>query len=190
MAAKKVTLKLFIDKRSQQRVLYVEADKEFVDFLLIIFTLSIKAVMRILKDGGGMVGSWQSLYQSFENLSVNYIQDKNKRFLLEPKVERRAILPLLLPNVGSTSRCFYRCLNGMNNINCISYVVDDASTICPLCKHKMDRVVTFIDSPSIINAYSTEEGYVKGTIFFCFVFFFLTYPREVGEGFEFVTTAS
>jgi hypothetical protein len=38
MAATKVSLKLLIEKKSQ-RVLFAEADKEFVDLLFSIFTL-------------------------------------------------------------------------------------------------------------------------------------------------------
>jgi len=145
-------------------VLFAEADKEFVDFLFSIFTLPVGAVTRLLKEaGGGMVGSWQSLYQSIENMNVNYIQpDKDKPFLLEPKVVTPgAKVPLLLPNLGSTFRQLYRCSYPYNNSICISYVTDDNSTICPVCSNKMDQVVTFIDPPRAIRAASSEEGYVK-----------------------------
>jgi hypothetical protein len=165
-----LSLKLFIDKKSERRrVLYAEADKEFVDFLLSILTLPVGAVTRLLKEGGGMIGSWQSLYQSYENLSLTHIQPfKNKRFLLEPKVVvPGAKLPhLLLPNVGSTviSRLF-RCSNGIRNTKCIKYVADDNSTICPTCESKMNQIVEFIDSRSAIRpASSSEDGYVKGTV--------------------------
>jgi hypothetical protein len=40
MAATKVSLKLVVDKKNQ-RVLFAEADKEFVDFLLSIFSLPV-----------------------------------------------------------------------------------------------------------------------------------------------------
>jgi hypothetical protein len=45
----KVSLKLFIDKK-RQRVLFAETDKEFVDFLLSIFTLPVGTVTRLLKE--------------------------------------------------------------------------------------------------------------------------------------------
>jgi len=48
MAATKVSLKLFIDKK-RQRVLYAEADKDFVDFLFSIFTLPLGVVTRLLQ---------------------------------------------------------------------------------------------------------------------------------------------
>ncbi|GLT68755.1 hypothetical protein SLA2020_409600 [Shorea laevis] len=74
----KVSLKLFTDKKSR-RVLFAEANKEFVDFLFSIFTLPVGAVTRLLKEaGGGMAGCLPSLYQSIENMSfnVNDIEEK------------------------------------------------------------------------------------------------------------------
>jgi hypothetical protein len=164
MATTRISLKLFIDKKSQ-RVLYAEADKEFVDFLFSIFTLPVGVVTRLLKEGGGMAGCLPTLYQGIENMSVAYIQpDKDKKFLLQPNVVMPgAKVPLLLPNVGSTFRQLYRCPNQYKYSNCSSYVADDAGTICPKCKCKMDGMVTFIDPTSEIRASSGEEGYVKGT---------------------------
>jgi hypothetical protein len=167
MAATKVSLKLFIDKKSN-RVLYAEADKEFVDFLLSIFTLPVGAVTRLLKEESGMVGSLPSLYQSFENLSVTYIQPgKDKRSLLEPRAFiPGAKVPLLLPNVGSTFRQLYRCPSN-TYVGCLSNnVADDDSTICDSCDSKKDRIATFTDPQGrgATMVFSTsEEGYVKGT---------------------------
>jgi hypothetical protein len=164
MTETNVSLKLFIDKK-RQRVLFAEADKKFVDFLLSIFTLPVGAVTRLLKEGGLVVGSLPSLYRSIKNLSVTYIQpDKNKLFVLEPKVVMPgAELPLLLPNVGSTFRQLYKCPTV--GTSCFFYVAVDSGAICPSCKLKMDRNVRFVDSPSEIGASSTsQEGYVKGLI--------------------------
>ena len=164
MAAKNVSLKLFIDKKGQ-RVLFAEADKKFVDFLLSILTLPVGAVARLLKEGGSVVGSMPSLYQSFKNLSVNYIQpSKSKLFLLEPKVIMPgANVPILLPNVESTFRQLYRCPYSSIYYICSSYVADEENTICPNCKSKMDRNVTYIDPTSAIRS-SSKEGYVKETV--------------------------
>jgi hypothetical protein len=169
MATTKVSLKLFIDKKNR-RVLFAQSDKEFVDFLLSIFTLPVGTVTRLLKEGGSMVGCLPSLYQSIENMSVTHIQpDKNKRFLLEPRVFMPgAKVPLLLPNVGSTFRQLYRCSSTSTAYSsCWSnYVADDDSTICASCKNKEDRIATFTDPQGrgATMVFSTsEEGYVKGT---------------------------
>ncbi|XP_062157121.1 uncharacterized protein LOC133864730 [Alnus glutinosa] len=167
MATTKVSLKLIIDKKGR-RVLFAEADKEFVDFLYSIFTLPVGAVTSLLKEGGGMVGSLPSLYQSIENLSDTRIfqLDKNKRFLLEAMVFMPGAKdPLLLPNVGSTTtfRQFYRCC-ALSYSSCSNYVADDNSTVCPMCKSKMNYLVTFLEPTSAIGESSTsEEYYVKRT---------------------------
>jgi hypothetical protein len=108
MATTEISLKLFMDKKGR-RVLFAEADKKFVDFLLSIFTLPVGVVTRLLKERGGMVGCLPSLYQSIEDMSVTHIKpDKSKSFLLEPKVMLCPKVPLLLPNIGSTFRQLYR----------------------------------------------------------------------------------
>jgi hypothetical protein len=67
MAGTKVSLKLVVDKR-KQRLIFAEADKEFVDFLFSIFNLPVGTVTRLLKEEG-MVGCLPSLYNSIENMS-------------------------------------------------------------------------------------------------------------------------
>jgi hypothetical protein len=165
MATTEISLKLFMDKKGR-RVLFAEADKKFVDFLLSIFTLPVGVVARLLKERGGMVGSLPSLYQSIEDMSVTHIKpDKSKSFLLEPKVMLCPKVPLLLPNIGSTFRQLYRCLNSNTYSTCTNYVTDEDSTICPYCKNKMDQIVTFVDPPGTIRESSTsKDGYVKGTV--------------------------
>jgi hypothetical protein len=166
MATTKVSLKLFIDKK-RQRVLFAEADNEFVDFLLSIFILPVGAVTKLLIEGGGMVGCLPSLYRSYENLSAKHIKtNKIKPFLLEPKVIMPgAKPPLLLPNVTSTFLQLYRCPNQKKYDDiCSSYATADSSTICPRCNSKMDRLVTFVDPPSVFRAsFTRAEGYVKGS---------------------------
>jgi hypothetical protein len=164
MAATKVSLKLMIDKKSQ-RVLFAEADKEFVDFLFSIFTLPVGVVTRLLKDGGGMAGSLPILYQSIENLSATYIQpDKDKCFVLEPKVIMPgAKVPLLLPNLRSTFPQLYGHSGG-DYKSCV-HVTYKQGTYCSSCHAYANRMVTLIDPPRSINASSASgEGYVKGSV--------------------------
>ena len=83
MAATKVSLKLLIDKKGH-RVIYTEAGKEFVDFLITILGLPVGTVITVLRSQG-MVGFLQNLYESIENLSDIYIQpEQNKVSLLKP----------------------------------------------------------------------------------------------------------
>jgi len=162
MAASKVSLKLLIEKKSQ-RVLFAEADKEFVDLLFSIFTLPVGTVTRLLEKQN-MAGCLHSLYKSMENLSDRYFQpDQDKNFLLNPKVAiSGAKVPLLLPSVEQsyTASKIYRC----GNYHC-TYVANDPRAICPSCRNQMNSEQTFVDPPSEIKASSSSEGgYVKGVI--------------------------
>ncbi|XP_059458465.1 uncharacterized protein LOC132188073 [Corylus avellana] len=165
MAATNVSLKIHRQKEATG-TFSPKQTTNFVDFLLSIFTLLVGVVTRLLKDGGGVVGCLPSLYQSIKNLSVTYIKpDKNKLFLLEPKlVMPGAEVPLLLPNVGSTFSQLYRCPN--TGSNCLSFAAVDVGTICPSCKSKMDRNVKCVDPTRATRAASaaSEEGYVIGTV--------------------------
>ncbi|KAK4579025.1 hypothetical protein RGQ29_028905, partial [Quercus rubra] len=166
-----VSLKLLIDKK-EHRVIFAEAGKEFVDFLITILGLPVGTVIRLLRSQG-MVGCLQNLYESIENLSDSYLQPaQNKSTLLMPIVHiNGGVVPLQLPNVesSSTSRKFYRC-NGTSNsygysTDCISYVSANSRAICPSCQNFMSRKLNFVDPPSSNNPGSSSEGgYVKGVV--------------------------
>jgi hypothetical protein len=70
MAPTKISLKLVMDKKSE-RVLFAEANKEFMDFLFNFLTLPFGNITEILKEKG-MGGCLPSLFKSIENLSDAY----------------------------------------------------------------------------------------------------------------------
>ncbi|XP_071708043.1 uncharacterized protein [Rutidosis leptorrhynchoides] len=92
----KVSLKLLIDTKSK-KVLFAEANKEFVDFLFHNLSLPIGTVIMLLKKNS-MVGSLGNLYESIENLSGTYMQPKqSKDVVLNPNVPNYGTrCPLLL----------------------------------------------------------------------------------------------
>ncbi|CAN1854296.1 hypothetical protein LINPERHAP1_LOCUS41279, partial [Linum perenne] len=84
----KVTLKLLIDKRTN-RVVYGEAGKDFVDFLLTILMLPLGTATKLLsKDNNTMVGSLGNLYHSIECLSeVCFQMNPSKDRLINPMMD-------------------------------------------------------------------------------------------------------
>ena len=162
-----MSLKLLIDTESQ-RVLFAEADKEFIDFLFHILRLPLGIIIPLLEKQG-MVGSFGNIYKSIENWSSTYLQPNvNKDTLLKHKVlisGGTGEVPLLLPNVESlTPKKFYRCSKLSYN-NCYTYVADNCSAICPLCNGSMSHEQIFVDPPSATNTgSSSEEGNVKGVV--------------------------
>jgi RNA polymerase subunit RPABC4/transcription elongation factor Spt4 len=157
MADTKVTLKLLIDKKSQQ-VLFAEAEKKFVDFLFSIFTLPVGTVTRLLQKQS-MAGCLRSLYESIENLNDIYIEPGQvKGFLLNPKVaiSGATVLPdLLLPSVEQsyTARKIYRCGH------CFEYVAHDRGSICPSCAKSMTSELIYVDPPSLVKSYTRSRFY-------------------------------
>ncbi|KAL0003017.1 hypothetical protein SO802_016798 [Lithocarpus litseifolius] len=116
MAPSKVSLKLFIDKRSN-RVLFAEAGKKFIDFLFNILFQPIGTLIPLLKQEI-MVGSLGNVQDSIINLSPAYL-DSN---------ERNCRLELLqFSNIlSSNDREFYLC-------DCRDYFSDIYNRKCPRC---------------------------------------------------------
>ncbi|KAF9618783.1 hypothetical protein IFM89_002651 [Coptis chinensis] len=85
MAEKKtISIKLLVDKE-KNRVVFAEADKDFVDILFSFLTLPIGTIVS-LADKKSNLGCMDSLYQSVEALDVQYFQTEDcKNLLLTPK---------------------------------------------------------------------------------------------------------
>ncbi|KAI8539938.1 hypothetical protein RHMOL_Rhmol09G0221800 [Rhododendron molle] len=126
----KVSLKLLIDTK-EERVLFAEAEKDFVDFLFNLLHLPVGTVVgllttaeqsdqqtmanAILPHGMGTLGN---LYDSVRNLKETYFQSNQTRdSLLKPKVPFSAtqVLPLLRLEGGtSAAKTYYTCPTNSN----------------------------------------------------------------------------
>ncbi|KAG6644052.1 hypothetical protein I3843_08G028300 [Carya illinoinensis] len=165
MAATKISLKLWIDKK-RNRVLFAEAGKDFVDFLLETFTLPVVTVTRFLKNED-TAGCLQSLYDSVVNLSDTFIrQGVSKDLVLKPRaVTSGATDSLLLPRVESyTFRKFYRCRNS----NCMStygvYKSTRSAKNCYVCNsspNQMHEVSLSVEEVISENKESGNFSFVK-----------------------------
>ncbi|KAK9118151.1 hypothetical protein Scep_016244 [Stephania cephalantha] len=72
-STKKITVKLVVDKKAN-RVLFAEAKKDFVDFLISLLSLPLASVTQVLSRDKLMVGSLGELYESVDKLDNTYIQ--------------------------------------------------------------------------------------------------------------------
>ncbi|KAK9123555.1 hypothetical protein Sjap_013157 [Stephania japonica] len=157
---KPITLKLLVDNKSN-RVLFAEAKKDFVDFLLALSTLPLGSITRFLttKD---MVGSFGDLYDSVENLEDAYMQ---------PNVEKDAILkpvsaasftlssstynPLSLPSDSVATIKYYRCAQYAH-----LGISSDPQSQCPYCKSAMSTKINYVLPKT------ADQGFVKGATTF------------------------
>lgn len=160
--AKKLSLKLLIDRKSQ-RVLFAEAEKEFVDFLLTLLSLPVASVVRLLKEHS-MVGCIGNVYESIENLSDTYIQPgQSKNILLNPispSLPSGQTHPLLLQDdsAGTSSMKFYSCQSH-------AYVSDILGVACPSCKNGMKSERTYVANNALSSSSSEQAGgFVKGVV--------------------------
>lgn len=154
-------LKLLIDT-SARRVIVAEVGKDFVDFLLYLFSLPIGSVVKLLAQKN-MTGCIDDLHKSLETFSMNHMQpNQSKTSLLNPKSPISATgLPLLLSNHEPETWTFYSCSNNANH----SYVAEVPNLICPTCKAEMTFELSYV-SPTTANTVPIfgEGGFVKGLV--------------------------
>ncbi|KAI9156308.1 hypothetical protein LWI28_004169 [Acer negundo] len=150
----KIKLKLFIDTGAE-KVIFAEAGKDFVDFLIYLVSLPVATVFSLLKEKT-MVGSFGHICESIENLSQDYLQpDQNKNSLLNPKAPIYASgISLMLADHDLVNSKLYHCRQ-----HC--YVADVPNLRCPTCKIEMTRETTYV-TPSAAN--TVEGGFVNGLI--------------------------
>ena len=151
-----ITLKLLVDSEGK-RVVFAEAEKDFVDFLVSLMSLPIGTVIKLL-SANDMVGSLGKLYKSFENLNDNYIQpEANKDAVLKPAslvFEGAAKLLSLPKNAGPV---VYTCGN------CRHYVTYNPKDKCPYCSHTMSTPANFGKQTAEASA-TGGGGYVKEAV--------------------------
>ncbi|TXG49692.1 hypothetical protein EZV62_025567 [Acer yangbiense] len=154
MEAPKLQLKLFFDTKANT-LLFAEADKDFVDFLLYFLSLPVSTVVRLL-DKRTEMGCLDDLYNTIEKLSDFYgCMQKNriKDCLLNPRGPiPSSEIPLLLSDLKTLK--VYACKH-----NCyVAYVPD---LVCPDCKGNFKNVIAEIVSHvSIYKKYDDRAGLV------------------------------
>ncbi|CAK7325623.1 unnamed protein product [Dovyalis caffra] len=169
MASSKISLKLLIDGK-RNKVVFAEAGKEFVDFLLNLLALPVGTVIRLLTKET-MVGCVANLYESLEKLNESYLQpNQNKDSLLKPTIPTQVANPnFLLPgtNTKPEDRKLYYCKNHPG------YVSDIQNSICSHCRSQgygtgyLNHEVTFVGTSCSTSKYRStgdQGGYVKDLV--------------------------
>ncbi|CAN1730059.1 hypothetical protein LINPERHAP1_LOCUS819 [Linum perenne] len=159
-----VSLKLLIDKQTRKLV-YGEAGKEFVDFLLTILSLPLGTVTMLLSKNNmvGCLASLGSLYQSIENLNDTYII-QSKSSILNPEA---LYSPTKNSIVWLDSFPVHRPppLHTLHKHTTIR-MTEDSRAICPDCNKPMDIKIEYHDAANSKTANSKtggqEGGFVKG----------------------------
>ncbi|PWA57464.1 hypothetical protein CTI12_AA408990 [Artemisia annua] len=184
MASQKMSLKLLVDK-SGQKVLFAEANKEFVDFLFHIFSLPLGTLIEFL-GSKQMVGCLGKLKDSIQSLNETYIQPGiHKDDIFNPKTPYNGNTLLLANEASSDNQAtsldsVYTCSveNGHNRPGighyvqpsyCKKYATLHAGVKCPGCSNYMSLKMTHV-IPNTAEAEAVEikkklrGGYVKEVV--------------------------
>ncbi|KAJ6814039.1 uncharacterized protein M6B38_139100 [Iris pallida] len=141
-SAKKITMKLLVDKE-RSRVVYAEADKDFVDILFSFLTLPLGTIVKVLNKQSSL-GCMDNLYESVEKLDIRYLQTEAcKTMLLHPRSEAAVRCEDLKINIDDKKpRVVYVCKKDdcCSKQTCLFSYAQNAQ--CIHCKDKMDRVLT------------------------------------------------
>ncbi|KAG6538296.1 uncharacterized protein LOC122038219 [Zingiber officinale] len=158
----KLSLKLLIDTTAQ-KVLFAEAGKEVVDFLFGLLSLPVGSVVKLLSKDR-MEGSIGNLYKSIQELDDSYLQNsKGKSTLLNPI---HSISPsLLLPGPSSSSckNVYFQCVNRIYS-GCYECVSKVNGALCPHCKNKMSKQMTYVEGDEKDDDVDPNVGFVKGVV--------------------------
>ncbi|KAK0592742.1 hypothetical protein LWI29_024522 [Acer saccharum] len=160
MACSKTKLRLTVDTKAG-KVLFAEAGKDFIDFLIYLLSLPIATAVRILKEKNlnPLVGSLSHIYESLEKLPESFLQpNQDKNSLLNPKAPVYATgIPLMLYDYDFKARNSFKCSG------CYIHMAEVPNLNCSSCKGKVDLVMSFLPpSPANYSLGPVEGGFLKG----------------------------
>ncbi|XP_078173869.1 uncharacterized protein LOC144567581 [Carex rostrata] len=163
LSAPKLQLKLLVDQHSN-RVLFAEAGKEALDFLLGLLRIPLGLVVHLLTEEQ-IPGSFTSIYSSIQNLDESYLMLSDRDVLLKPRLPTVS-LPLLEPDSPALAtpppKRYYRCSGTVHTCRGNPlYMTDVGGMPCPNCRQPMGTEMNFLEKPKVNSG---KSGYVKGPI--------------------------
>ena len=134
MSTSKMSLKLLIDAK-RNKVIFAEAGKDFVDFLLGLLALPRGSVIRLLTKST-TIGCISSLYGSLEKLDESYLQpNQNKDSILKPTTTTQSPIQI-------------SCFRTLKSLKTGSYTI--ANTIQGTCQMFKTLFVVIADHKAMV----------------------------------------
>ncbi|TXG49704.1 hypothetical protein EZV62_025579 [Acer yangbiense] len=160
MASSKTKLRLIVDTKAG-KVLFAEAGKDFIDFLIYLLSLPIATAVRILKEKNlnPVASSLSHIYESLEKLPESFLQsNQDKTSLLNPRAPVYATgIPLMLSDYDFKARKSYKCSR------CYDYMAEVPNLNCSSCKGKVSTEMSYVPpSPANYSLGPVEGGFLKG----------------------------
>lgn len=139
---KSVSLKVFVDKK-KKKVMFAEADQDFVEILFSFFTLPLGTIARLSSkqpDSQNIkLGSLTSLYQSVVNLTDEHFSNKHcKDALLNPSNSSVSVLRKLKVNLNDINPINTTVGGGLDHDDSVflkkktSFIITDDLNVVPV----------------------------------------------------------
>ncbi|XP_047173213.1 uncharacterized protein LOC124841075 [Vigna umbellata] len=160
----KVPLKVFVD-RNENKVVFAEARKEFVDVLFSFLALPLGTIARLVAKESNIpavkVGSLSSLYESVSHLEEEHLWTQTcKEMLLHPRTSMESYCQLLKLNIDDTAPTkYFLC----EDLGCSRKTNGSLLSIFKNQRCSCGKLMNRIVSPEISTL---EKGFVKETATF------------------------
>ncbi|KAM5583408.1 hypothetical protein ABKV19_003354 [Rosa sericea] len=132
--AKNISLKALVDK-GRNRVIFVEADNDFIDVLFSFLTLPMGKIVRLARDHSTPLelGCMNKLYQSIEKLDVQVFRSNvcKDMLLLPHSAANCHCKNLKLKIIDDAEPTRFKCAYNYNS--CPSWISYYSTVICPSC---------------------------------------------------------
>ncbi|XP_014522495.1 uncharacterized protein LOC106778997 [Vigna radiata var. radiata] len=154
-----ISLKLVVTKE-RNKVVFAEAEKDFVDVLISLLTLPLGTIIRLVREESNMqpieVGSLTSLYRSVENPDKEFLStDSCKQMILRPKNSMERCCKSLKLKIDDTKPTEYFACTNLDNCRFKSPV------LISMFKNRRCRCGYMLDKPISLGSFSVFDGFVK-----------------------------
>lgn len=163
-----LAIKLMINKRNR-RVMYAEAEKEFVDLLVSVLTLPTGSIAKLAlrNDPSANNSCIANLYNSVENFP-DFLMKSNRSILLDPKVVSTTYTNEILniqtpppPPKPAEPPKYYTCYYPTYSSYIHTLSTQSGTVLCK-CGDYVNREVSLVDpAPQSKPETAAENGYVK-----------------------------
>ncbi|KAG0481720.1 hypothetical protein HPP92_012578 [Vanilla planifolia] len=172
-SAAKFPLKLLVDKE-RNRVIFAEADKDFIDVLFSFLTFPMGSIIRLLGNKSG-IGSMDRLYQSVANLDERCFNTPAcQSMLLHPRSAAEICCKGLAIDVDSDSEpwIYYRCRSSCKSLSL-------SPVFGARCSCGGTAETPVLASPSL-GAEGSKKGFVVDGVNFIVSDDLLVQPASIG----------
>ncbi|KAI8532068.1 hypothetical protein RHMOL_Rhmol11G0184700 [Rhododendron molle] len=172
-ASQTMSLKILVEKE-KNRIVFVEANKDFVDVLFSFLTVPLGTIVRLTREHflKGEIGCLNNLYESLEKFDEDFLSSEHKGVLLHPRCATDVYCRDLKVNLVECNKSKYYVCQG-ERCDVVSYDQNDS---CP-CGKALHYELNFLNPVPEGGC-----GFVKPTVHFMITDDFQVLPTSTMAG--------